>query len=108
MGEFDMIFTPQVPLQYPLFYIAAKWTMTAEERFDYRVRAIAPSGAELFITPPHGISGSDGENQILIHAFVGREFLEFGTYTVEERVDDTPLHAMTLTVQLVRPGQKRG
>ena len=102
MGEFDIVFSPSLPIQYPFFFVVSKWTGYTGEQFTLGVRITSPSrriitnSGEVNIV----IQGSaQGEgNHISVNAFLIVEFQEFGEHSVEFVLNGNAVHFLPLRI----------
>ncbi len=102
VGEFDNINVPNLPIQYPLFFVISKWNGYSEESFTHSVRVTSPSGQEIAASPETNVTirgAANGEgNHINADSFMMLPFQEFGEYAIEIMLNGNPVHILRLNV----------
>ena len=102
VGDFDNINVPNLPIQFPLFFVISKWNGYGGENFTHRVRVIAPSGQEIATSSQMNITiqaalNHEG-NHINVDSFMMLTFYEFGEHAIEIMLNENPVNILPLSV----------
>lgn len=102
IGDFDNINVPNLPIQFPLFFVVSKWNGYGGENFTHRIRIVSPGGQEISSSSEVNVAiqaGTNGDgNHINLDSFMMLQLHEFGEYAVEIVLNGEPVHILPLNV----------
>jgi hypothetical protein len=102
IGDFDNINVPNLPIQFPLFFVISKWYGYGGESFTHRIRIVSPGGKEISSSSEVNViiqAGTNGDgNHITLDSFMMLQLHEFGEYAVEIVLNGEPVHILALNV----------